>query len=337
MKRSFSVIFTVIIFLVLAGCSSETPVSTATTPTDNPQGQGHTAPNSFDGEMTINFSFGTRTGVYSGEVNDQGLPHGRGTFSAQNTTGEEWTYEGDWVDGHWEGRGTSTWSSGQVYSGEYLNDAAQGEGTFYFTDGTYFEGTFEDDDNAIGVAVKDEISYYAAMIDGILNIGGVWRTGEFGDEIEPFQGEWEKTNSKNRYVIISGESINFVRESDIGGKHFRNVTTFYFGFNENGELIVVNKGDKPCYNISIDEDGILSIVGDDRDDAYQKISDSIEVPAERKNPEIGMTESEVYASTWGAPKKRNKTTTAQSKSEQWVYEFGYIYFENGIVTAIQEI
>lgn len=54
-------------------------------------------------------------------------------------------------------------------------------------------------------------------------------------------------------------------------------------------------------------------------------------------PEIGMSETDVRMSSWGTPKETNKTETKFGTSEQWVYDDGkYIYFENGIVTAIQE-
>ena len=50
-----------------------------------------------------------------------------------------------------------------------------------------------------------------------------------------------------------------------------------------------------------------------------------------------MTAEEVYASTWGRPQKVNRTTTASVIREQWVYSgYRYIYFENGVVTSIQE-
>ncbi|WP_211147016.1 hypothetical protein [Paenibacillus dokdonensis] len=54
------------------------------------------------------------------------------------------------------------------------------------------------------------------------------------------------------------------------------------------------------------------------------------------NVSIGMTKEEVLASTWGKPKDINKTTTANYVSEQWVYSgYRYLYFENGILTTIQ--
>jgi len=57
----------------------------------------------------------------------------------------------------------------------------------------------------------------------------------------------------------------------------------------------------------------------------------------KKEPAIGMTEAQVRNSTWGSPEKINRTTTANRVSEQWVYAgYRYIYFDDGIVTAIQD-
>jgi len=50
---------------------------------------------------------------------------------------------------------------------------------------------------------------------------------------------------------------------------------------------------------------------------------------------IGMTEEEVLQSSWGAPRTVNKTTRANSISAQWVYDGGYLYFENGALRTIQ--
>lgn len=54
-------------------------------------------------------------------------------------------------------------------------------------------------------------------------------------------------------------------------------------------------------------------------------------------PAIGMTAAQVRASTWGEPEDINKTTYAWGTREQWCYSgYRYIYFENGVVTAIHE-
>lgn len=58
---------------------------------------------------------------------------------------------------------------------------------------------------------------------------------------------------------------------------------------------------------------------------------------EIKNPTIGMTIEEVLISSWGKPESINKTTTAYSVREQWVYpNYNYLYFNDGILISFQE-
>lgn len=60
-------------------------------------------------------------------------------------------------------------------------------------------------------------------------------------------------------------------------------------------------------------------------------------PSTPTDPQIGMTKDQVLNSLWGQPQDINKTTTAYGTSEQWVYGDGrYVYFDNGIVTTIQQ-
>lgn len=49
---------------------------------------------------------------------------------------------------------------------------------------------------------------------------------------------------------------------------------------------------------------------------------------------IGMTK-EMCKTAWGEPKKINETITSKSTTEQWVYDDNYLYFTNGVLTAIQ--
>lgn len=51
---------------------------------------------------------------------------------------------------------------------------------------------------------------------------------------------------------------------------------------------------------------------------------------------VGMTQQDVLNSSWGRPQHVNRTTTALGTREQWVYGIGsYLYFEDGVLTAIQ--
>jgi hypothetical protein len=71
----------------------------------------------------------------------------------------------------------------------------------------------------------------------------------------------------------------------------------------------------------------------------KKIHAMMAIPLDERTtfPRIGMRALDVMLSRWGAPQHTNKTTSARGTSEQWVYGDGkYLYFENGILTAIQE-
>jgi len=58
--------------------------------------------------------------------------------------------------------------------------------------------------------------------------------------------------------------------------------------------------------------------------------------AKTQGVRIGMTQQEVLDSSWGKPNKVNRTITANGTREQWVYDNGgYLYIDNGILTAIQ--
>lgn len=57
--------------------------------------------------------------------------------------------------------------------------------------------------------------------------------------------------------------------------------------------------------------------------------------ARRRGVYVGMTKSEVLGSSWGKPRQINITTTADNSREQWVYDGGFLYFENNRLTTIQ--
>lgn len=85
----------------------------------------------------------------------------------------------------------------------------------------------------------------------------------------------------------------------------------------------------------------------EEEEEFKRIEANIAVYKEKQKeieeakPKIGMTANEVLASSWGNPDDINRTTTAYGVREQWCYtsgygKQGYIYFEDGIVTTIQE-
>jgi hypothetical protein len=77
--------------------------------------------------------------------------------------------------------------------------------------------------------------------------------------------------------------------------------------------------------------------------AYERASEQVTKQAEAKaramkkkeGVSIGMSQQDVLDSSWGRPRKINTTTNAYGSREQWVYDGGYLYFENGVLTSIQ--
>lgn len=162
-------------------------------------------------------------------------------------------------------------------------------------------------------------------------------SAELLEAVSPFQGEWKRGEYSK--AIVNDNTISFIYEHEISGKQYTSVHTFFFAFSEDGTLVINNKYGQSRKKATILSDGTLQIqdVGDSTEpDIYEWVSASTTVPAEKGDPKIGMTELEVYGSSWGYPKSINKTTTAAGTREQWVYDFGYVYLTNGIVTAIQE-
>lgn len=99
----------------------------------------------------------------------------------------------------------------------------------------------------------------------------------------------------------------------------------------------------------------LKIVAKEKEEKWKKKSEENEIRYEAENKKIeleskinertldpkavyiGMTKEEVLVEGWGKPKDINKTTTAYGIREQWVYyDYKYLYFEDGILTTIQD-
>ncbi len=73
--------------------------------------------------------------------------------------------------------------------------------------------------------------------------------------------------------------------------------------------------------------------------ARAKVADAearaIKAEKKRQGVRIGMSGQDVLDSSWGRPEKVNRTTTQRGVREQWVYHGNYLYFEDGVLTTIQ--
>lgn len=56
---------------------------------------------------------------------------------------------------------------------------------------------------------------------------------------------------------------------------------------------------------------------------------------ESVNPYIGMSTNEAAScSSWGRPNSISNTTRSSGTTSLWIYDRGYLYFDNGILTTI---
>lgn len=163
--------------------------------------------------------------------------------------------------------------------------------------------------------------------------------------LEKYQGTWEQTGDRiyRNKVIISKWKIYFLL-ADYNSK-----STYYYSFLYTYDYELDGTELKRFYddsNINLEQNyylknNILICPHDSLKNStteLKKISDDITPPevANAETPKIGMTKKEVEDSTWGKPEKINRTETIYGIREQWCYSrYRYIYFENGIVTSIQ--
>lgn len=103
-------------------------------------------------------------GAYTGPVNDEGLPDGKGSISFSSGGHEGATYEGDFVAGRLQGSCVYTFANGDQYTGEYSEDDFNGNGTYVFKDGSVFEGVFNGSTNATGVYTDTEGNQWNAEL-----------------------------------------------------------------------------------------------------------------------------------------------------------------------------
>jgi len=123
-----------------------------------------------DKALTLTFSFGKCTGIYTGELMG-GLPDGYGKFVSADSDGDGWSYEGQWAAGHLFGQGTTVWEDGFSNGGWYENDLLNGEGWESWYGVLQYEGGYLDSEyNGQGTYYNyySEIIYSGAFNSGII-------------------------------------------------------------------------------------------------------------------------------------------------------------------------
>lgn len=157
--------------------------------------------------------------------------------------------------------------------------------------------------------------YISPVNEGTVSIHGFTFIDENGTEhiLMPYEQQYG-TYSWIDMAIIDGDE------------------NYYIKYVEDGEIYQINRNNKDD-NLSVweTEENQLADIEREQQRKQEELANA------KKEPAVGMTEEEVLNSTWGEPKQKNKTTYEWGTSEQWVYSNNrYIYFDNGIVTAISE-
>ena len=125
-------------------------------------------------QMTLKFAFGERTGTYSGQV-ENNLPNGKGKFTTKNEQGITWTHEGEFKNGHFEGKGKQTFADGQTEEGIFHDDYLNGEGKIHLKGNVIQEGTFVNGKlNGKGkVSQNNQVIYEGVFKNGIPDLPAV--------------------------------------------------------------------------------------------------------------------------------------------------------------------
>lgn len=132
MKKYFAALFSTMFIFALSACNNvETSMQNTTNTTIQNDDTETTAISDFATEaqknmenateITLDCTFGEMTGMYSGETKNN-IPHGKGKFVSQNQNQRGWYYEGDFVEGHFEGTGKTVFENGQIQQGSYIKD-----------------------------------------------------------------------------------------------------------------------------------------------------------------------------------------------------------------------
>jgi len=150
-----------------------------------------------------------------------------------------------------------------------------------------------------------------------------------GKKVYNLYSDSKVTNGKNEYNAQYNESTIELFTTNPYGGGVATVSSFSFRIVDNNTLTYSVTALYDANDLSYKDYTMI----------LKKESGSTELPKSEiiKEPEIGMTKSEVEKSTWGKPMKVNKTTTKYGIHEQWVYSGNrYIYVDDGVVTGIQD-
>ncbi len=181
--------------------------------------------------------------VYIGETK-AGKPQGRGLIFYRST-GK--AVEGQFRNGHLEGRGTLYFRNGDVYSGDFHDDKKQGRGVYFWkddkSDAQRYEGEFKNSKrNGRGVFLwNDGSRYEGQFLNGLQHGQGVLFRADGSRE---YEGDWEAGafNGRGVQLFENGEVYEGAFKDDKfhGQGTFTKLDSVINGEWKDNELVKVN-------------------------------------------------------------------------------------------------
>ncbi|KAM4765211.1 radial spoke head 10 homolog B [Cyanocitta cristata] len=143
------------------------------------------------------------------------------------------SYEGEEVDGFYEGEGFICFEGGNTYKGLFSEGHMDGQGTYTWADGVKYEGTFIKNVQMLGgrYTWSDGSVYEGSIKDGLRHGYGFFRSGT---RPISYHGDWCNGKRHGKGVIYydeehtswySGEWVNNVREGQ-GLRRYRSGNTY---------------------------------------------------------------------------------------------------------------
>lgn len=137
--------------------------------------------------------------LYEGGWKD-GLMHGKGKYSFYDEKHDSYSsyYEGDFVQGKYEGLGHMVFADHSSYIGQWQAGVRCGEGLATFTTGNVFHGLWQQDKMLRGVySLKSGDKYDGEIVEGKFNGYGkyYWSDGKW------FEGTWKEGKMQNGIVF----------------------------------------------------------------------------------------------------------------------------------------
>jgi len=196
------------------------------------------------------FSVGSNKFVYDGEWSN-GVFHGYGVCYF-GEFGCEYRYEGYFVQGQREGKGTMYYASGNIYEGDWHEGKRHGKGKFTWKEnGSYYVGEFVNGE----MSGKGEIIYaFSAQAPSVQFVQANRYLGDFRDSLRNgvgtfyyangavYKGDWLE-NKKHGYGTFTS------RDGRVYTSEFRDGSIF-----QDGQLFVPT----PSISLSFSLDGLLS-------------------------------------------------------------------------------